>query len=274
MCKTPKKAHERDKVCAILGSASLRLLPGNEIRGKISYHEFMVIDISIDPEKKLAIKVGEKADFNTPLYKSKEKFEERIAVAELLSIHPKRIFHYLKKNAGDLVVFGDVLAEKKSFFSDKKVTSHIEGVITEIDHIEGIILIETQKEILNERCWFAGYVEEVSKKYIKIKIGKNHAVEAKYVEKDFGGMTWFFSERTDSAPEYPVGIVEKATEYSVAKLEAMGGRGLITTYKFEGATNLPQAEFKLKDSYKEIVSKQFPYCFAQAHHSTIIFYSL
>lgn len=234
----------------------------------------MTIDIPIDPEKKLAIKVGEKVDFDTPLYKSNEKSEERIAVAELLSIHPKRIFHHLKKNVGDMVVLGDILAEKKSFFSDKKITSHIEGVVTEIDHIEGIILIETQKETLSERCWFAGYVEEISKKNIKIKISKNHAVEAKYVEKDFGGMTWFFSERTDSTPEYPVGIVEKATEYSVAKLEAMGGRGLITTYKFEGTTNLPQAEFKLKDSYKEVASKQFPYCFAQAHHSTIIFYSL
>lgn len=234
----------------------------------------MIIDIPIDPEKKLAIKVGEKVDFDTPLYKSNEKSEERIAVAELLSIHPKRIFHHLKKNVGDTVILGDILAEKKSFFSDKKITSHIEGVVTEIDHIEGIILIETQKEMLSERCWFAGYIEEISKKNIKIKISKNHVIEAKYVERDFGGMTWFFSEQTDSTPEYPVGIVEKATEYSVAKLEAMGGRGLITTYKFEGTINLPQAEFKLKDSYKEVVSKQFPYCFAQAHHSTIIFYSL
>ena len=234
----------------------------------------MVIDITLDSEKKVAIKVGEKVDFNTPLYTSREKSEERIEVAGLLSIHPKRIFHHLKKNVGDRVILGDVLAEKKSLFTDKKITSHIEGVITEIDHIEGIILIETQKESQPERCWFAGYVEEISKKQIRIKIGKNHVVEAKYVERDFGGMAWFFSERADATPEYPIGIVERATEYSVAKLEALGGRGLITTYKFEGTTLLPKAEFKLKDSYKEAVSRQFFYCFAQAHHSTIIFYSL
>ena len=234
----------------------------------------MIIDITLDPGKKVAIKVGEKVDFSTPLYTSREKSEERIEVAGLLSIHPKRIFHHLKKNVGDRVILGDVLAEKKSLFTDKKITSHIEGVITEIDHIEGIILIETQKESQPERCWFAGYVEEISKKQIRIKIGKNHVVEAKYVERDFGGMAWFFSERADATPEYPIGIVERATEYSVAKLEALGGRGLITTYKFEGTTLLPKAEFKLKDSYKEAVSRQFSYCFAQAHHSTIIFYSL
>lgn len=234
----------------------------------------MILEIPIDPEKKVALKVGEKVDFNTLLYKSKEKSEERIAVADLLSIHPKKIFQHLKKNVGDMVIIGDVLAEKKTFFSDKKVASDIEGIITEIDHIEGIILIETQKEVASERCWFAGYVEEVGKKHIKIKIGKHCEIEAKYVEKDFGGTLWFLSEQAEATLDYPVGIVERATEYNVAKLEALGGRGLITSYKFDEQTALPKAEFKLKDSYKEVLAKQFSYCFAQSHHSTIIFYSL
>jgi len=234
----------------------------------------MVLDIPIDPEKKLAIKVGEKVDFNTPLYKSKEKSEERIEVASLLSIHPKKIFTHLKKNVGDSLIIGELLAEKKSFFSDKKVTSHIEGVITEIDHIEGIVLIETQKETHSEHCWFAGHVIDVSKKQIQIKIGKHKTLEAKYVEKDFGGMIWLLSEQLLSGPDHPVGVVEKATEYEVAKLEALGGRGLITSLKFEGSTTLPKAEFKLKDSYKETSSKEFSCCFAQVQHSTIILYSV
>jgi len=50
----------------------------------------MILEIPVDPEKKLAIKVGDKVDFNTPLYKNQAKGEERIEVAELLSIHPKR----------------------------------------------------------------------------------------------------------------------------------------------------------------------------------------
>lgn len=234
----------------------------------------MIIDVSVDPEKKLAIKTGDKVDFNTPLYTNKEKSEERIEVATLLSIHPKKIFRHLKKNVGDSITTGDLLAEKKSFFSDKKVTSHIEGVITEIDHIEGVVLIETQKKTRSEYCWFAGHVTEVSKKQIKIQIGKHISIEAKYVENDFGGMVWLLLEQSQGSPPYPVGIAERATEYEVAKLEALGGRGLITTHKYEDSTSLPKAEFKLKDSYKEVVLKQFSCCFAQAHHSTIIFYSL
>ncbi len=234
----------------------------------------MILEIPVDPEKKLAIKIGEKVDFTTPLYKNKEKSEERIEVAEILSIHPKKIFSHLKKNVGDSIVAGDLLAEKKSFFSDKKITSHIEGVITEIDHIEGIVLIETQKELASECCWFAGHVVDVSKKQVQIKIGRHKEFDAKFVEKDFGGMVWLLLEESFSSPENPVGIAEKATEYEVAKLEALGGRGLITSYKYEGMTALPKAEFKLKDSYKEAASKQFSCCFARAINSTIILYSL
>lgn len=233
----------------------------------------MILEIPVDPEKKLAIKVGDKVDFDTPLYGNKEKSEERIEVAELLAIHPKKIFHHLKKNVGDTVTTGDLLAEKKSFFSDKKITSHIEGVITEVDHIEGVVLIETQKETNSEYCWFAGHVVATSKKLIQVKIGKHMTLDAKYVEKDFGGGIWLLSDQTQTSL-YPIGIAERASEYEVAKLEALGGRGLITLYKYEGATSLPKAEFKLKDSFKEVQSKQFSYCFAQAHHSTIILYSL
>ena len=234
----------------------------------------MVLDIPIDPEKKLAFKVGDMVDFSTPLYKNKEKSEERIEVAALLSIHPTKIFQHLKKNVGDSIATGDLLAEKKSFFSDKRVTSHIEGVITEVDHIEGIVLIETQKESSSELCWFAGHVEEISKKDIKIKIGKHHSFDAKYVEKDFGGGIWLLAAEPLSTVDSPVGIADKASEYEVAKLEALGGRGLITTYKFEGSTSLPKAEFKLKDWRKEAGSNTFSYCFAQVHHSTIILYSV
>jgi len=234
----------------------------------------MILEIPVDPEKKLAIKVGEKVDFNTPLYINREKSEERIEVAELLAIHPKKIFHHLKKNIGDSVIMGELLAERKSFFSNKKVTSHIAGTITEIDHIDGVILIETQKETHSEHCWFMGHVVEVSKKQVQIKIGKHMTFEAKYVEKDFGGMIWLLSEQSFASPEYPVGITERATEYEVAKLEALGGRGLITTYRYEGPTSLPKAEFKLKDSHEEEVLKQFSCCFSEARHSTIILYSL
>ena len=235
----------------------------------------MILEIAIDPEKKLVIKIGDKVGFDTPLYKNKEKAEERIEVATLLSIHPKKIFHHLKKNVGDIVTVGDLLAEKKSFFSDKKITSHIEGIITEVDHIEGVVLIETQKDTSFEYCYFAGHVVEITKKHIQVKIGKHVQLPAKYVEKEFGGMIWLLSDQTTISFESPVGIAERATEYEVAKLEALGGSGLITSYKYEGNTSLPKAEFKLKDSYKEVVSsKEFSCCFAQVLNSTIILYSL
>ncbi len=225
----------------------------------------MILDIPVDSEKKLAIKVGDIVGFSTPLYKTKDVSEERIAVADLLAIHPKKIFQHLKKNVGDTVTQGDIIATKESFFSHKKIVSHLKGVITEIDHIEGVVLVETQKEGLSELCWFAGEVQEVTKKIIKIKVGKHQEVQAKYVQRNFGGTVW---------GEYPVGLFERASEYDVAKLEALGGRGIVSVYKYEGHTQLPKAEFKLKDDFEVVKGKQFSYCFASAEHSTIIFYSV
>jgi len=225
----------------------------------------MTLDIPIDAEKKLAIKIGEVVGFTTPLYKIKETSEERIAVADLLQIHPKKIFQHLKKNVGDSVSQGDILATKESLFSQKKITSHITGIITEIDHIEGVVLVETKKEGLSECCWFAGEVMETTKKTVKIKVGKHLEIKAKYVQRDFGGTVW---------GEFPVGLFERASEYDVAKLEALGGRGIISVYKYEGHTQLPKAELKLKDDFESVNGKQFSYCFASAEHSTIIFYSV
>lgn len=225
----------------------------------------MTLDIPVDIEKKLAIKVGDIVGFTTPLYKTKDIAEERIAVADLLGIHPKKIFQHLKKNVGDTVMQGDIIAIKESFFSHKKIMSHLNGIITEIDHIEGVVLVETQKDGQKELCWFAGEVQEIEKKSIKIKIGKHQVIQAKYVQRDFGGTVW---------GEFPVGVVDHVSEYDVAKLEALGGRGLISSYKYEGQTQLPKAEFKLKDDFETIKDKQFSYCFASAEHCTIIFYSL
>lgn len=225
----------------------------------------MVLDIPVDSEKKLAIKIGDTVGFNTPLYKGKEQSEERIEVATILGIHPKTIFHHLKKNVGDVVSQGDIIALKESFFSHKTINSHLNGIITEIDHVEGVVLVETQKNTAKEYCWFAGEIVGTTKKTVQVKIGKHEKVEAKYVQRDFGGTVW---------GEYPVGVFERASEYDVAKLEALGGRGIITTYKYEGHTLLPKAEFKLKNTYEEIVKKQYSYCFASTEHSTIIFYSL
>jgi len=233
----------------------------------------MVIPVSIDSSKELNVHVGDVVDFSTPLYKIHTKKEQRIELAELLAINPKQIFTHIKKAVGDSVMMGEVIAEKKSFFKQKKIYAEIEGIIKEIDHIEGVVLIETRSEESSEKCWFAGEIVSVTKRQIELKIGKHQKYTAKGITKEFGGENYFF-QSDEVIPSRPVGISEQITSYDVAKLSALNGAGFITVFEYKEHSDMPHALFKLKSDYEEVVAKKFTYCLTQLEHSTIIFYSL
>jgi len=233
----------------------------------------MIIEINIDPSKELAIKQGQKVDFHTGLYTRVQTEEQRIEIAAELSVSPKHILSHLKKSVGDTVQSGEILAEAKSLFHTKHVSARIQGIIKEIDHIEGIILIESIQTEASEYCWFAGEVVEVSKKKVGIKVGKHHVYNAKSVESDFGGLVWYSSLNED-IPERPVALAEKLNAYEGAKLSALGGVGMITTEEYTFETELPRAIFKLNSDCQNAVIKHFSYCLVQKEHSTIIFYSV
>ncbi len=233
----------------------------------------MVISVSIDPSKELSVHTGDTVGFSTPLYKTHTRTEQRIELAELLAISPKQIFSHLKKAVGDKVIIGEMIAEKKSFFKAKKIFAEMEGIVKEIDHIEGIILIETRQEESRENCWFAGEVVSIAKRQIEIKIGKHQKCAAKSITKDFGGETYFFGP-DEAIPNRPVGVGETISEYDAAKLSALNGAGLVTVFEYKEHSDMPKAVFKLKSDFEEVRDKKFTYCLTQLEHSTIIFYSL
>jgi len=232
----------------------------------------MLIEIPFDQGRTLAVKAGMTVTFDTPLYTNTTASEERLEIASLLAIHPQKIFTHLKKNVGDTVKKGELIAEKKTFFNKKNVLSDLDGVITEVDHIEGVVLVQTEQETSTQTCWFAGTIQSVSKTHLTLKIAKHHSFEIKHLTQNFGGSIWF--PHMAEAPSYPVALANNITTYEVAKLEALGGTGFVTTLAFNGETSLPHTEFKLKNSFEDIRKLQLPYCITQAQHSTIICYSL
>lgn len=233
----------------------------------------MTIEIAIDGSRPLAIRTGMRVDFSTPLYKKGEVAENRIEITEQLSIHPKDIFSFLKKNIGDSVQKGELLAQKKTLFHTKSVIADIEGIITEIDHIDGVILIESAEKKSHETCWFCGEVEAITKSHITLKIGKHFSLEAKHISDDCGGELWNFRDTSASMPETPIAFADAMSAYDIAKLDALGISGIITTQKVETPTLFPVIELKDKHGIEEIQKKNLPYCVTQAQHSTIIFYS-
>lgn len=233
----------------------------------------MVIPIVVDSSKDLAISVGDAVDFSTPLYKTAKKKDQRIELAKQLEINPKHIFSFIKKSVGDGVSVGEMIAEKKSLFKTKRIFAEIEGIVKEIDHIEGIFLIETQVKDNIQACWFAGEIVSITKRLIEVKIGKHHACATKSITKDFGGEVYFFLPE-ETIPGSPVGLQMELKPYDCAKLSALNGKGIVTLHEYKEHTDMPKAILKLKSDYDEIVKQKYSYCLAQSEHSTIIFYSL
>jgi len=71
---------------------------------------------------------------------------KRIPIAELLEVSPKNVSRYLRKNPGDSLRLGEIIAEKSSFITTAEVVSGISGVMTGFDTQSGEMLIEKSGE--------------------------------------------------------------------------------------------------------------------------------
>lgn len=91
------------------------------------------------------VSVGDKVKAGEILAERNTNKDEIIHLADLLRINPQKIKKYLKKNLGDKVEIGDVIAVKKGNLGlgQKKVVSDIEGTLIKVDEDEGRLVIRT-----------------------------------------------------------------------------------------------------------------------------------
>jgi len=92
------------------------------------------------------VSVNDKLTAGQVIAEKKEKgIEEVIHVFQILRVPPKKIIKTLKKNLGDSVSKGDVLAVKKGRLrlGTKKIISEFSGTIVKIDEEKGDVLIHT-----------------------------------------------------------------------------------------------------------------------------------
>ena len=90
----------------------------------------------------LKVSAGDKVAVGQILAEGQGNFHEiTIHLAHELKLVPKRVIKTLKKNLGDSVAAGDVLAVKKSLMGSQSVLSEFSGIITKVDEISGDIVI-------------------------------------------------------------------------------------------------------------------------------------
>ncbi|MCL4364219.1 hypothetical protein M1328_03210 [Patescibacteria group bacterium] len=236
----------------------------------------MTINFPLPAETNCLIKNGDKVDFQTPIFEKKFSKEIRLNVARELAINPKNIFRHLKKLVGEKINQGDVVAEKKGFFSNKSVKAAYEGIIKEIDHNLGELIIETsdknKKQILSP---FKGEVEKVGKNELVIDIGKGYEFTLKKVSGNFGGEVYYLKQTltvTTNEVENKIVFAEKLSGFEQVKIEALGVGGFVCLKEIPQPTSLNFAIIKNLDDFAKIEKSKFIYCTTVANFDKIYFY--
>ena len=109
--------------------------------------------------------------------------EQVINISEQLGIPIKKVKNVLKKNPGDEVKEGDVIAVKKGFlgFDSHRVISRVNGVVDRYQRDSGNLIIKTGSQVMMEKLVSPvdGTITLCDNKKIVIETEKNIALAQK-----------------------------------------------------------------------------------------------
>lgn len=236
----------------------------------------MILSIPIPEKGKLLIKVGQSVDFNTSLYEEQIAHEVKIIISDKIHVPSQKIFQYLKKVVGETVQKGEILAEKKSLLSATRYKSEWEGILKEINHIDGSILIEVAtSNAFVKKAFFSGEIAKIEKGEVQLKVNKMRECEGKEITNLFGGKVFYLRkdvEINEESIQTAIVVAESISGYTQIKMEALGARGFITLRSLSEETDIPQVLFKTIKDYEENIKNPFPYCIVYPLGSKIVFY--
>jgi hypothetical protein len=238
----------------------------------------MVITLDIPEGGHLLLKMGQKVDVDTPMMEIKTEEKTELHIAKELNIPPDKIFQHLKKFVGDHIEKNDLLAIKKGLFSKQDFFSPIEGIINEIDHVDGKLVVAIEKSKKDTiPTLIKGEVIKVEKKQVEIKVKKVEEFLLKTIDHDFGGQCYYLrsTHGTELKPEeivHKIIFTKSISDYFQRKIETLGALGFITLNKLSEPTDLPTAQIKNITDFEKIINHKYPYCFLSQKLSKIFVY--
>lgn len=233
----------------------------------------MTITIALPQGARCLLKDGQEVDFGSPFLATGKKLEFSIPLAKRLGVQSAKIFRYMKKLVGDTVAKDEVIATKKTLLSEMHVKSDKDGVIKEINHYEGVVIVIGEgEETETVPAFFKGRVESVKKHEIVLKIGHAKEFPLKKPAESFGG-EWLAVESGNKESEFKNKVVfaPALSNYLLAKSEALGAIGYVCLEKLP-QTSLPTAQLKNIDDMKKITDAELPYCLVDSVSSTMYLY--
>jgi len=231
----------------------------------------MLVTIPIPEGTKCLLKPGEDVELGHPYLKTGKDVTTTIPLSQKLGVSSSKIFRYMKKLVGDPIEKGEIIATKKTLLSEVHIKSENTGIIKEINHYEGtIVIVEKGEEHDIIGAFFKGTVEHVRKNEIDINLNGAKEFEVKKPLVSFGGHFILLESDKIAEMQDTVIFAESMTTYVLAKSEAMGANGYVTLTKVD--TSLPSAQLKNIDDAKKIASLTFPYCLIDSASSKLYLY--
>ncbi len=237
----------------------------------------MKVPVKIPQSADILIKKGQKVDFTTPLLRRKDNKRVQIPLAEVMRFAPDKIFLKVKKTIGDKIQKGDLLAEEKSFMSAKRYVSQVEGVLKEINHVLGILIIEQESDDSSEiLCYFQGEVEAINDGYIELKVQDAHKAQSQDPIEFMGAEMYYtsiegipFSE-DDIKGKGVFALSFNPMDHS--KVEALGAQALILEKKLETGGSIAQIVLLTPQDVEIIHKKKYPFFIVGPEPNTLYFY--
>lgn len=197
----------------------------------------MKITISVHIPEKAAIlvKEGDLVDTETPLAElAKTSDTLQIELSKILNISPKKITKYIKKNIGDNLIEGEIIAEKKSFLSSVVVRSPHPGKVEGFDLSVGTVTYRVEsQEKRNIYPAMKGKIKTVSGNVIEIEcIAKSYDTLGGSGSKVSGTLRYIKGESVGvlevlGEMEKSIILIHEVTDAGIAKMDALGALGLI-----------------------------------------------
>lgn len=238
----------------------------------------MKLLVKLPTNADVLITPGQDVDFNTPLLRKKSTEAKTIPVANILRFEPEKIFMNLRKLVGEQLQPGDLVAEHKTVFSTKQYFSEMHGTITEINHMTGVIVIETESEEQNQfNCFFKGEVITMSDTHLELKVKKYKEFDIKPVKQYFGAEVFYITPGstaiiTEDDVDNKFICAEEIKPFEQAKLEALGAVGLISPPKGIQSPALLDVVLQQQADFITAMELQYPYCLIGEAQNTVFFY--
>lgn len=237
----------------------------------------MKVPVKVPINKKLLVKAGQKVDFTTPFFEKTKSSMVELEIAKTLDFPPDKIFRFLKKVIGDSIKAGDLLAEKKGILSTKQFNSNITGIIREINHLNGNLVIELDgNESSVELCFFAGEIDNIEEEIVTLNVEKVFKADTAPFMGDLGAKIHYHVSPTQPISEEDVAdrfiFISNISPLDHAKIEALGAKAYITNIQKSFKTKISQLILQNVDDYELILKEQFPFCISSPDLKSIFFY--